>query len=311
MGTCPPLSILGEEGCFGKQQNNIQNLSLITGSGCYLNCPHEGYDTLPLIDFSGFHNLRALSWKEAESANDLTELSWCLAACRNTIESLTIDVVGYERAGDAWHLQYGGELDESFLPDVLDLDRDDSKLVYPSLRELSLSNIGFNDMISETLHGLNFWSLESLRLHNCCYMDNFLECVSSENQVINLKSFELSMYQEGMQSTQYLRKLFSLIHGLERLYIHLDNFEEWSTVMSDVMRHKSSLQRIVLYEFHDPDDRYIPYPPSAYLPVLAASTLYDHSWREEMNKLLECRGLRAVGLTSHPESLVRKSLFLH
>ena len=98
----------------------------------------------------------------------------------------------------------GSSCKMALLQKILSLRRGSSQVVLLSLREFSLTGVGFNDMTSELIHGLIFIALERWRLHKCWYADRLLGSVISEDQISSLKSLELSTYYEDFRSAQNL-----------------------------------------------------------------------------------------------------------
>ena len=88
------------------------------------------------------------------------------------------------------------------------------------------------------------------------------------------------------------------------VYIRFGGFADWSAIVDALIRHEETLQRVVLHDFDGPGYQYTAHLEPDGSRGLTANEHYDCYWRENVNKLLKCRKLRAVGLTPYPEFLV-------
>ena len=130
---------------------------------------------------------------------------------------------------------------------VLQLQPRTNLVVFPTLTELSLSNISFESAVTELVSAFNVDMLRSLKLQSCRSCAKFLLALADSPKVMRLKVFHLSM-DDRKQEQRPIETFLEAFQGLEELGLlikhPLANRKYWNSVLN----HKSTLKHFVYHE---------------------------------------------------------------
>ena len=104
----------------------------------------------------------------------------------------------------------------------------------------------FKSITSDAISSLNIGRLESLTLHECPEVGEFLTTSTSVAQ-LTLKSFELVTYRTLLGSPSILDAFLRGFQSLKRLYLSVDDRSlEPETIWMSVAHHKNTLKELIL-----------------------------------------------------------------
>ncbi|KAL4909752.1 hypothetical protein BDW74DRAFT_173247 [Aspergillus multicolor] len=147
VGTCLPESIFHSDKSFLESQKRIQSLVLIADSGC-----RTDNDAHPPIDLVQFSELRPIEWKGLSRYTDFESLRARIQAHGHKIQSLTLDLLNWDRAEKTWSDGFQQHSTEE---------------PYMGNFFADLSAVSFMHTGMSMLYAMNFTHLKTLTLRNC------------------------------------------------------------------------------------------------------------------------------------------------
>lgn len=256
LGMCIPENIFGHEGYLTKKQTAIESLSLVTGTGFSEN---DTNDTVQTVVLSGFPKLRKFSWKGICQTEELDSLRDLLRCTHGTLEDLELDFIRWQDVTIAELPSAGTWLEEKPSFEELILPRQSNGAVkrFKSLTRLALSVLEFEDPPRKTIQAFNIWNLQSLKLHNCRRILNFLSTIVDSGVVLKIKFLELIIDDYAVEHDGVLRSpLISFLksfQGLKHLYLMLQadmlGPMDWPAhYWNSILHHNSTLRRFIYHE---------------------------------------------------------------
>ncbi|KAA8652800.1 uncharacterized protein ATNIH1004_001705 [Aspergillus tanneri] len=172
-------------------------------------------------DLRGFTKLTALSWTGLRNYTDFQALRECFERTSSQLKIIELDFLTWQHVCDATGLLYGRE-PNYFAGDILRLSQGDEKLVFPTIKHLSLSGLSFTGAEREMAFAFNFKSLRSLKLRFCPGWEMFLRQIASTTQSIHLESLVIQSdfkYDDGDFDAAPITAFLSAVEGLQHLSI--------------------------------------------------------------------------------------------
>lgn len=222
------------------------------------------------------------------------------------LDSIELDIVDWGASDE--HVDQHGDVDEDahFLAfEILQLEMGSTKIVFPSLRRLCLSNIDFYPAVSELLYAFNLTNLRTLAIRNCANTFQFLYVITDICPQIRLKSLEISRddrdcLDEGPARRLAINGFLLLIKpGMETAYY------------LSILHHKSTLKRLIYHERLDREhtsspfhDNFIFYERGDYRIQSPEYTAMSDPFR----LLVEETSLDFLGICDGPREVAR---FMH
>jgi len=236
LGSCTPASLLGENAYLPLKQSRMKSLSIATNPSCW-NSSRES------LDLWRFRHLRSISWMGLSRASDFAEFYGVLLRNEKNLHDLKLDVKGSQRSA----------LIRSLTTRQSPFHEIPNR--FQSLRILYLTGVVFKSITSDAISSLNIGRLESLTLHECPEVGEFL---TTSIRVVQptLKSFELFTYGNPLGSPSTLDTFLRGFQSLKRLYLSVDarSFDP-KTIWTSVAHHQSTLKELVLNSNPTSSDR--------------------------------------------------------
>ncbi|QSS64918.1 hypothetical protein I7I51_01993 [Histoplasma capsulatum] len=261
LGTCVPEDMLWGGQSPLRNQRQIESVTLVTDGGC-----GASIFTQYFVDLARLEGLRSLEWRGLQRYDDFESIAKCIAVRGHQIESLSLDLVFWNRAEMIWIDVFSERIqqrtrvpDNFFAHTVLGIQPGVHKQSLPHLKFLALSSVSFHHAGMEMLDAFNVERLQSLKLCNCPGTLDWLQLVIASEMVMNLKSFEL-VFNSGtsdlrLDSVERLSEtvggFIRRLRGLENLFIMLSCPVDWNTVADAISTHDSSLKRVVTHCLDD------------------------------------------------------------
>ena len=130
---------------------------------------------------------------------------------------------------------------------VLQLQPRTDLVVFPTLTQLSLSNISFEGAVTELISAFNVDMLRSLKLQNCRWCTEFLLALTDSPKGIRLKVFHLSM-DDRKEEKRPIQTFLEAFEGLEELGLLVKIPRATSDYWNSVLNHRSTLKYFVYHE---------------------------------------------------------------
>lgn len=304
MGVCIPETLLGPDGYFTLNQQNLETIRLVTDGSCIEN--HERDTCL-----SAFPNLKRLSWIGFSGAKDLDALADVLQERSHQLEELEIDL----SRSHQMMLKDSHEEDEHravFADKLLRLP--ERKLArFSALKKLALSSVSFmagrQGTLGQKILGcvnsvLDFGSLQSLKLQHCEDWVDLIYLLAMRDEAIRLKSLELqwSVKHEDNDSYEVVEGFLRNFQGLEELFLYTTDAPPgfWRAAL----HHSASLRRFVHHQrtFDDVQDEH----GDIVARWIDSESLNFENPEEEGGDSLGGLDLTSLGLCCIPSLMVRR-----
>lgn len=216
----------------------------------------------------GLQNLKKLhhlSWKGLRATRHMRDLRRVLECNVDHMESLNLNVIDWDRANNPpilWDAEYGifawDDDAEDFAAEptavanflawqVLRLQPNTHRVVFPALTALSLSNVSFDGAAAELACAFNGNMLRSLKLQNCRDCAKFLLALVSPDQKMRLRSLHLSINDRDTEKMP-LNVFLEAFEGLEELGLLIKPGLATSYYWNSAMHHMSTLKRFIYHE---------------------------------------------------------------
>ena len=130
---------------------------------------------------------------------------------------------------------------------VLRLQPRTDLVVFPTLTELSLSNISFEGAVTELVSAFNVDMLKSLKLQNCRSCTEFLLTLADSPKGMRLKVFHLSM-DDRKEERRPIETFLEAFEGLEELGLLIKPPVATARYWNSALNHKSTLKYFVYHE---------------------------------------------------------------
>ena len=291
-------------------QTKLKTISLTTDGTCGSNI-----ETQFFVDLVPFQELQALSWRGLGTFGDFEAVKKCIAAHGDSLTSLTLDLISWERAAHTWRktLTWQSPMPTTthqnfFASNVLGVQVGQAIERLPSLDRLSLSAVSFRTVPLEMACALNFAGLRELELWHCPYSLRLLGAlVEFAPSSMTLKSFKFTIDSDPgsppASCDAIVARFLKSFQGLERLHLMLPVPIDWGVLCGGVMKHSSTLQHVVAHTRTE-----------AYLSTRNEAPLSDDDfdrnipWSDDIARLLRGPRLVGIGLSIPPSVLVSNSL---
>lgn len=258
LGTCIPENLLWGNDSPLRNQRQIQSITLITDG----ECGTKVY-TQYLVDLVQFKGLQSLEWRGLNRYDDFESVRECIQVHGHQIQSLTIDILFWDRAERIWADGFRKQIyqhvripDNFFAQRVLNVQPGDQRIVFPSLKSLHLSAVSFYHTGMEMIYAFNIEHLKSLKLRNCPGSLDWLQLIFDYGKTMKLKSLELALNRSSRQrgaftlTTETISKFIQHVYGLESLYLMLPEPIDWTTLTDRISSH-CNLKRFVMHHLVD------------------------------------------------------------
>ena len=246
MGICVPAELLGTSGHLSMKQSQLKSLSLITDSECRLNLRNQF-----ALSLAKFTALRSLSWRGIQSENDFLSLQGALMLNSQHLQSLELDLGDWALVEGCFRRSSGLDRDEprNFLAwDVLKLASGDARMSFPSLQELSLSEVSFHLAASEMALAFNFSGLRSLKLNRCLRVRALIEAVLQSGQPTQLTTLELVVESNYLGASDPLIPFLVSFRGLQDLHLLTNDCKVNRELWESILHHRATLKQLVYHE---------------------------------------------------------------
>lgn len=240
------------------KQSEIEELSLITSDPCIL--PKEDWEYQ--ISLDEFKSLRKFSWSGGLSKEYFDALRDMFKVNSTSLEVLKIDLIDWWDAQYNWCAFDGDSQlwirDHNFFGErVLELAPGETRVLFPSLRSLSLSSVQFLGSSLEMAHAFNMSRLQSLNLRDCPHTGSLLRKIVESGETINLRSLELVIRHNNSTSFRkeededWIVPFLDSFKGLTSLRLLVLNGRDVSAshqYWPSIFHHKETLTRLVYHE---------------------------------------------------------------
>lgn len=259
LGTCLPLDILGPAGILATKQSKIEDLSLNTGDPCIIPKIDWEYQ----ISLTEFKSLKKFSWAGGLSREYFDALRDMLQFQSAHLEVLKIDLIDWWDAQWNWcasnsELQIWIREHNFFGEKVLGLASGSKKVLFHSLKSLSLSSIHFGFRTLEMADAFNISNLHSLNLRYCTHTGSLLRRVVESGAPINLRSLELLVNHESENSISnrdeldqnWIVPFLESFQGLKslRLLLLISGRAQVIGYWPAIYHHQKTLTKLVFHE---------------------------------------------------------------
>jgi hypothetical protein len=250
------------------KQTSLESISLITGSGCYL----EG-KALSDVDLSTFHALKQISWIGLQSKSYIQALRGALDNNSNWLTHLRIEYViqpeqDYNQRtqvllfdsleSDQQQMNHRWPSNRNFFAhEILGLDRAvyTSEIMFPALISLSLGSIPLSHSEKALVSALGIGGLSHLSLRQCPFMNHFLKAILESGQSLSLSSLEycLDKYllfsnDEGRYEYQDLKLVFGLAPKLTDLFLLIPGPTDTLDLWRAIAHNRLPLRRFICHQ---------------------------------------------------------------
>lgn len=285
-----------------ENQRKVENVSLITDGSCG-HTVHTRY----FFDLVRFENLKRLEWKGLQRYDDFKAIQILIETRGKQIQRLVLDLVSWIRAKKTWEHTYR-QLNRGnqhkprpknfFASAVLNILPGVKAESLMRLTYLSLSSVSFHHEGVEMARVLNIARLQTLKLWNCPGSLILLDLLIESTEEMSLKVFEFSfdavhvnMIEDLVNPTHPVTKFIRLLRGLTDLFLMLPESVDWNEVSSAILKHSSSLQRLVVHQLEDRGD----------------DLVYDGhiDWSSRWGEILQAGPLQCFGTSMMPRLLVK------
>lgn len=254
------------------------------------------------MDLVQFRKLRSLDWRGLNRYKDFESIRECIEAHGYQIQSLTLDLLTWDRAENIWADGFRHQSsqrtkipDNFFSERVLNIHPGDQKALFWSLENLHLSAVSFDYAAMEMAHAFNIERLRSLNLRNCPGSLCWLQMILNSGKPMKLKSLELTLDINSLprdSHTHITETISNFIHhvsDLECLYLMLPEPIDW-TILTDRLSSHYHLRRFVVHHLVDRGGQ----------NVIDG----DISWPLNLEHILQGKQLTCFGSSIPPEKLV-------
>ena len=258
-----------------------------------------------------FEELQTLSWRGVGTFGDFDAIKKCIAAHRDTLTSLTLNLISWERAARTWRKTLAWQspmpttTQNFFASNVLGVQPGQAIERLPSLERLSLAAVSFRSVPMEMACAFNFAGLRELELWHCPYSLRLLGALV-EFVSMTLKSFKFTIDSDpGSQPGScdaIVARFLKSFQGLEQLHLMLPTPIDWGVLCSGVTKHSSTLRHVVAHTRTE-----------AYLNIRNEDPSRDDdfdrniAWSDDIARLLRGVNLVGIGLSIQPSVLVSDS----
>ncbi len=305
-----PDDLVGGDASALKTQTKLKTISLTTDGTCGSNI-----ETQFFVDLVPFKELHTLSWRGISTFGDFEAVKKCIAAHRDTLTSLTLDLISWERATATWRktLAWQSPMPTTthqnfFASNVLGVQVGQAIERLPSLDHLSLSAVSFRSVPMEMACALNFAGLRELELWHCPYSLRLLGAlVEFASNSMTLKSFKFTIASDPGSPPgsceAIVARFLKCFQGLEELHLMLPSPIDWAVLCGGAMRHSSTLQHFVA---HTRSEAYL----NTRFEAPSSDDDLDRNipWTDDIARLLRAQNLVGIGLGILPSVLVSNSL---
>ena len=283
------------------------------------------------LGLENLKRLRHFSWKELLASEWMEDLRGVIACNAVHLQSFAIDVVDWDAANQPSRKSRKrmllSEDDEdpaeeesaaeetaeeetaekpstnNFLAwKVLRLQPRTDLVVFPTLTELSLSNISFEGAVTELVSAFNVDMLKSLKMESCEWCPEFLLALADSPKAMRLKVFHLSM-SDRREELRPIETFLEAFAGLEELGFVIQPPLATPKYWNSVLNHKSTLKYFVYHERIQPH-----YPRhNAFVdrcPLLKKSEDDKEAVGNAFEELLAKSGLECLAICGNLDSLV-------
>ncbi|PLB43542.1 hypothetical protein P170DRAFT_55757 [Aspergillus steynii IBT 23096] len=253
VGTCIPEALFNS---VLSNQKRIQRIALITDGECGATNSSQNY-----VDLVQVRELRSLDWRGLCRYTDFESVRQCVRAHGHQIQSLTLDLLTWDRAEDIWAYGYRQQSpqrtpipDNFFSQRVLNIQLRDKTVIFSSLESLHLSGVSFYHTGMEMAYAFNVGQLKSLKLRNCPGSFEWVGMILEKP--MKLKSFELALDLDSIRRAAYLHiteticNFLQYVSDLESLYLALPVPIDWTTLTDRLSSH-CHLRRFVIHNLMD------------------------------------------------------------
>jgi hypothetical protein len=232
LGTCIPKQILGRMGCLPLMQTSLEDITLVTWSGC-----HDENEDDSAVDLSKFHAIRRISW--IGSDNYTQALRVALETNSKHLTDLQLEYVNRPNGDFTQDDDTDDDIDNNededagdqreyqrnfFAREALGLKRSTatSEVIFPALTSLSLGFISLKNAEKALVHALNTSGLLHLTLRQCPGMEDFLRVITESGQTLKLLSLEYhSSLNEELDVCSTLEGIFDITTDLTDLFLSI------------------------------------------------------------------------------------------
>ncbi|KAK2737365.1 hypothetical protein FQN57_007543 [Myotisia sp. PD_48] len=241
-------SLWGDTGLLASTQEHIEIIRLIT-------TPEFSHHSQNFVNLVRLKNLRSLSWKGLSRYEDFEAIRNCIEQ-NTSIESLEFHFWDCDYPRQELDTEFGQNRRRPFncfAQYLLRLQPNESKLVLPSLKNLSLSKAMFYGPGLDIAQALNISQLRTLKLWNCHDTYAWLDSIVDSAQPLQLTTLELvdspfqfDLYYSGIRITPICVRFLTAFDGLIDLFLMLQQPVDWLNIFDAAYHHHATLKRLVV-----------------------------------------------------------------
>lgn len=286
---------------------------------------------LTLLGLQNLKKLRHFSWKGLLASARMEDLRIVIECNAVHMQSLAIDVIDWNAANHRPRKKVllGERHDDDEDPaeedpaersstnnflawKVLQLQPRTNLVVFPTLTELSLSNISFEGAVTELVSAFNVDMLRSLKLQNCRLCTDFLLALADSPKGLMLKKFHLSMDDRKEDKKRPIETFLLAFQGLEELGLLIKPPTMMIRYWNSALNHKSTLKYFVYHERLEHQMEHYP-SHNGFIDMCPLTSTEDE--REAMGtafeELLTKSDLESLAICAEINSLVSQSCSLY
>lgn len=274
---------------------------MITDGSC-----GDTIQTQYFFDLVRFKNLKYLEWKGLQRYDDFEAIRKLIEARGERIQRLVLDLVHWENARRTWEStfhqrnrgnQHKPRAHNFFASSILGVEPGIKAKPMMCLKYLSLSSVSFYHDGTEMARVLNIARLHTLKLWNCPGSLILLDLAVKYAEEMSLTVFEFSfdaghtnLIEDTANPTGPVTKFIRHLRGLTDLFLMLSESVDWNEISGAILRHSSSLQRLVVHHLKDSAD-----------DVVSDGHI---DWSLQWGEILKARSLQCFGTSMIPRVLV-------
>ncbi|KAL1960702.1 hypothetical protein VTO42DRAFT_6532 [Malbranchea cinnamomea] len=291
LGSCLPKQIASKGGYLPERQKAITSLSLFT---CASTCSYyDEYDESDGVDFTQFRSLETLEWTGLAGKCNLRALQSCLRASATTLKDLHLGFLSDRISLDA------GTQPAFMLSRVFGLEREEHRLLFPSLETLSLRFAPIGSNPAQIASVFPWEKLRTLRLHGGVDTCELLQTVADTGRLLKrLRRLEYlydSPYpqHDSISSLDALVSFMDACEVLEDVFLVIQN--PTTAYLEALPRYSRTMKRLVYHQRRRIDSPSFGLPRVCDLPNIKGTGLL---------RVLETAKLDYLGVCIEPVDLI-------